>query len=177
MQLRYWIVLELAVASVWVGTTPIAAVVNAPEKPQAFAARVAQNTAAAIALSRLATEHTQDSELKSFAVRMVTDHTKLHLQLAALASRKSWRLPAGMDMAHTATVKRLERLYGTAFDREYITAMVDDHDRAVSWFQVHARSGADADLREWAAKVLPLIEDHRRMAHETGEKFGRAASR
>jgi putative membrane protein len=45
-------------------------------------------------------------------------------------------------------------------------AMVDDHASAVAAFQSAAAQASDAELEAWAAKTLPVLHEHHRMAQE-----------
>ena len=69
-----------------------------------------------------------------------------------------------MAKKHQALKKKLSALSGAAFDREYMSQMVKDHTAAVALFQGQATSGADADLKNWAAKTLPTLQHHLQMA-------------
>jgi putative membrane protein len=61
---------------------------------------------------------------------------------------------------------RLAQLRGDAFDRAYMRAMVEDHDKAQKLFRQEAQSGQDPDIKRFARETLSVIEQHDRMAHE-----------
>jgi len=44
--------------------------------------------------------------------------------------------------------------------------MVADHDKVVRLFQQEERSGNEPELKQFAQKTLPTIEEHRKMAFE-----------
>ena len=46
-------------------------------------------------------------------------------------------------------------------------AMLVDHQKAVNEFRVEAKSGKDADVKGWAAKTLPTLEAHLKLARDT----------
>ena len=77
-----------------------------------------------------------------------------------------------MAKKHQALKKKLSALTGAAFDREYMSQMVKDHSSAVALFQGQATNGTDADLKNWAAKTLPTLQEHLRMAREVSAKVG-----
>lgn len=77
-----------------------------------------------------------------------------------------------MAKRHQALKRKLSSLSGAAFDREYMSQMVKDHTAAAVLFQSQATSGTDADLKNWAAKTLPTIQEHLRMAREVSAKVG-----
>ena len=59
------------------------------------------------------------------------------------------------------------KLAGAAFDRGYMRAMVADHVADVNEFKMEAKSGKDPDVKAWAAKTLPTLEDHLKQARAT----------
>jgi len=79
---------------------------------------------------------------------------------------------AKMMQKHKALVTKLSGLSGAEFDRAYMKQMVKDHSDAVSLFQREASRGNDAELKAWAAKTLPALQDHLRMAREISAKTG-----
>lgn len=143
-----------------------------------FMADAAQANMAEIALSNMALQRAQSDAVKQFAQQMVTDHTAAGQELAALAQSKNVTLPAEMDPKHKALSEKLGARTGADFDRDYMKAMVDDHQKAVKLFQNEANKGDDADAKAWAAKTLPTLQGHLSMAQSTyamvGGKGGKA---
>jgi putative membrane protein len=58
---------------------------------------------------------------------------------------------------------RLSKLSGAAFDREYVKMMVKDHEKDVAAFKRESQQAKDPDLKAWAGKTLPTLEDHLQM--------------
>ena len=54
---------------------------------------------------------------------------------------------------------RLSQLSGAEFDREYLTEMIADHERAVTTLEEASRSG-DAQVKSWASTALPRVRQH-----------------
>ncbi|HKG20643.1 MAG TPA: DUF4142 domain-containing protein, partial [Blastocatellia bacterium] len=86
------------------------------------------------------------------------------------ASRGQGGSDAKMMQKHQALVSKLSGLSGAEFDREYMRQMVKDHSDAVELFQKEASRGKDADLKGFAAKTLPALQEHLRMARELAGK-------
>jgi putative membrane protein len=61
---------------------------------------------------------------------------------------------------------KLAKLSGKAFDKEYADAMVKDHETDAAEFEKASKTAQDPDLKAWAAKTLPFIQDHLKMAKE-----------
>ena len=66
-------------------------------------------------------------------------------------------------------------LYADAFDRAYMQDMVKDHDKDVAAFKRASTMAADADLKAWAAKTLPTLEEHQKQAKSINAKLGPAS--
>jgi putative membrane protein len=121
---------------------------------------------AEVELSRLALQRSPDREVRRFAQRMVDQHSRANRDLIELARREGVRLPTGMDRTHRQAYDRLRRMSGNAFDRVYLDVMMRDHDQAVALFRAQERHGRDRDVRAFAARYLPTIQEHRTMARD-----------
>lgn len=119
-----------------------------------------------VQLGRLAVDRASDPDVKQFGQRMVDDHSKANDQLHQLAQEKNYTLPTTLDKKHQQMIDKLSKLNGAEFDREYMSMMVKDHDKDVATFRKQSEKAKDSDVRSWAAKTLPTLEEHQRMAHD-----------
>ena len=129
--------------------------------------KVAQGGLAEVELGKLAQERGTSDAVKQFGQRMVDDHSKANSELSQLAQSKGVTVPSGLDAKAQATKDKLSKLSGAAFDRAYIADMVKDHRTDIAEFQKEANSGHDAETKAFAAKTLPTLQEHLRMAEET----------
>jgi putative membrane protein len=144
---------------------------------KAFAMEAAQGGMAEVALGKLAADKASNADVKQFGQRVVDDHGKANDELKGWASQKGVTLPADLNAKHKATEARLSKLSGAAFDRAYMAEMVADHNKDVAAFQQASKTAKDADLKAWAAKTLPTLQDHQKMARELNTKVkGTAAA-
>jgi len=65
---------------------------------------------------------------------------------------------------------KLSKLSGASFDRAYMQTMAAGHRQALSDFRMETKMGSDADVKGWAAKTLPTIEEHIKMVQGAGSK-------
>jgi len=142
---------------------------------QAFLTEAATGGMAEVELGTLAAGKASNARVKEFGQRMVTDHGKANEELKALAARKNITLPQSLDAKHKAEHDRLAAMSGAAFDRAYVTAMVNDHQKDVAEFKKQAASNADPDVKAWAAKTLPTLQEHLQMI-ESIDKETKASS-
>jgi len=116
-----------------------------------------------VELGKLALAKSSNADIKQFADKMVTDHTKANVELKGIASGKGLEVPTSLDPDHAATVKSMSAKSGKDFDSAYSKQMVADHDKAVTLFQ--AESGdTDAELAAFAKKTLPTLQTHQQMS-------------
>jgi putative membrane protein len=155
------------------GTTSTASTASSSVDPgdQDFMTNVAQGSMAEVSLGQLASSKTANADVKAFADRMVTDHTKLNDDLKQLAQTKGVILPADVDQASKDAADKLSKKSGKDFDKSYIGDMVAGHEKVVAAFEKEAKDGKDPDLKTWVTNSLPTIKDHLKMAKETKAKL------
>ena len=124
-----------------------------------------------VELSKLAQTKATNPEVKKFAAQMVADHTKAGDELNAIGKKKDVKPATEMDSAHKSILQKLQGLSGAEFDKEYVSAMVDDHEDAVDLFKSQSESGKDAEIKAFAAKTLPTLQGHLKMINEIEAKL------
>ena len=127
---------------------------------------------AEVELGRLATERAVDKDVKQFAQRMITDHTGAGAGLKQLAAQKKVTPPAELTPKQKETMEKLAKLNGADFDREYVKAMVEDHVKDVTAFDATAKGATDQDVKAYAAKTLPTLQEHLKMIRDIDAKMG-----
>jgi putative membrane protein len=55
---------------------------------------------------------------------------------------------------------KLRSAHGPAFDRAYLSAQLGGHKEAVALLRKYAKSGRTPQLKEFAQKTLPTVEQH-----------------
>jgi putative membrane protein len=130
-----------------------------------FARQAASTGMLEVELGSYAAANAESPEVKRFGMNMVDDHGKANRELADLAQKSGITLPTTMNAEHRAEAGKLMALKGADFDREYVKAMVDGHQKAVSAFSAQADQKR-TELDRWAASTLPVIEQHLNHAKE-----------
>jgi predicted outer membrane protein len=194
-----------------------------------FAQQAALGSLKEICVGKLAQEKTQNSQVRAFAARMVSDHTRANEELTKIAQQKGITLPEatsfdktgsdrqvvsgriedrnvaptdrnaaptdrnavpnstdanrtdrdrerdtsrsgsgagpGKDLEsaksmHQQHIDHLRSLSGDEFDRAFGKHMVQDHQKAVAKFTKASESLEDAELKSFAAKTLPTLQQH-----------------
>jgi len=139
---------------------------------QKFVLDAAKGGMAEVELGKLAQDKASNDQVKNFGKRMVDDHSKANDELQTLAKNKNITLPTDLDPKDKALKDRLSKLSGPAFDHAYMSAMLQDHKKDVSEFKAESTSGHDPDVKAFASKTLPTLEDHLKVAQETEKAVG-----
>jgi len=128
---------------------------------QAMLKQLAQANIAEIEAGRIALDKSQNTEVKAFAQQMIDEHSKGLREVLTVAQSKGVVLPTEPDAKHKAMGKKLQRLSGDAFDREYAAqAGISDHKAAHAYVQKVQSDAKDADVKALAAKLEPTIARH-----------------
>lgn len=138
---------------------------------RAFVLEAGPGGLAEVELGKLAAQKGQSADVKRFGQRMVSDHSKANAELKKLAASKGITLPAEMNAEQKAERDKLAKLSGPEFDREYMALMVEDHDKDVAAFEEEAKNGSDPDIKSFAAKTLPTLQEHQRMSKDIKAKL------
>jgi putative membrane protein len=141
-----------------------------------FVKQAATGGMAEVELSKIA-QKSENADVKNFANRMVQDHTMANAELTSIATNMGAEMPKTLDSEHERLRDRLQALHGKAFDEQYMRDMVEDHNKAVRLFRQEERSGHNAQLKQFAQKTLPTLEEHQKTAQELSRKLAQTAAK
>jgi putative membrane protein len=111
-----------------------------------------------VELGKMAAQNAQNADVKKFGNRMVTDHSKANSELMALAKEEGVALPGAKSAGKWKS------------DKDYMDAMVKDHQADLAEFQKEAQNGTDPDVKAFAAKGAKMVSTHLKLAEETQAK-------
>ena len=100
------------------------------------------------------------SDVKALARMMDQDHTKAYEDLAGLAAKLNVAIPKGIDIAKDAAFERTAHLKGERYDHAFAMDEVTSHKSALAAFRREAEHGQDADVKAYASKMIPILENH-----------------
>jgi len=125
-----------------------------------FATKAAAAGKAEVELAKIGTEKATDPDVKTFADRLVQDHTKANDQLAQTMQAKSMEAPAEGSADAKAESDRIATLSGSEFDREFMMHWVSSHEKGIELYSSEAETGQDPELKQFAADTLPTLREH-----------------
>ena len=129
-----------------------------------FITTAAEDGLAEVELGKIAQQNGSSAAVKQFGQRMVDDHTKAGKELETIATKLGVTPPKEPGSKQKGDIKKFSKLTGEKFDREYAEHMTKDHKKAVSLFEKQAKSGDADELRQFASKTLPTLQEHLKMA-------------
>jgi putative membrane protein len=128
---------------------------------------------------KLAQSRGSNPEVKAFGKQMVTDHTAVNKQAAALAKKlklkpqdnpTSKSLKAGGDK----NLKSLQKLKGAAFDKAYVEHEIAYHQQVIDAINKTLIPGAkNEELKKLLTTGLPLFEGHLQHAKQLQSSLGK----
>jgi putative membrane protein len=135
-----------------------------------FVTKAAVGGQAEVAFGQLAKQNASSPAVKQFGERMVTDHTQANEELMQIARSQNLDVPKGLDAKHQAKEQQFSTTKGAAFDKAYMQDMVQDHKEDIADFRKEAEHGQDPQLKAFAAKYLPILEEHLQLAQSVAAK-------
>jgi putative membrane protein len=122
---------------------------------------------AEIEASKLALERSTLPEVKTFAQKMIDDHTKLHSQVKVVADARGITLPDGPSAHQNIRLQRLRASTGVRFDKRYaIDYGVVAHQKAIATARKTLSQSATQPVKDLASRLLPQLEHHLLMGRE-----------
>lgn len=126
-----------------------------------FITEAAQGGMAEVQLGKLALQRASSQQVRDYAQQMIDEHTKVNQELMALAKQKGVTPPKTIGQKYQAVQAKLSKLSGSEFDKAYMNeAGVKAHAQQEALFSQQAKKGQDPDLKAFAAKVLPTVQEH-----------------
>ena len=159
-------------APIFVATPLLILACSSAKDSNKFATNAAQGGMAEVELGRLATQRAGDVSVREFGARMVADHSRANSELKSIAGQKGIQLPTELSSEQKSEMDKLSKMSGAEFDKEYMSAMLKDHEIDVKDFDTQAREGNDPEIKAFAGKTLPTLQQHLQMAQQAAQKVG-----
>lgn len=153
-------------------TSNSASTSNDANPDQHFISEAAKGNRAEVQLGQMMVSKATDPNVKKFAQMMVDDHTKALNQLQQIAQNKNMTLPDGLPDDAKDLQQKINSESGKQLDKDYMDAMVQDHQKDVQEFQDASKNVQDKDVKQWAGKMVPKLEQHLKKAQQVDSKVG-----
>jgi putative membrane protein len=126
-----------------------------------------------ISLGRYMQAHATTRTAKNLGGSYARDHTAAQASLRALALRLHVTLPTRPGVQLESMVARVEAQKGRNRDVAFARASVSGHQTAIAIFRKDESAGSDPPVKAYAARYLPMLQTHLKLA-EHAESVMRA---
>jgi putative membrane protein len=134
---------------------------------------------------KLAVRKGSTAEVRTYGKSLVKDHRAVNRKVEALAKDEGVQLsppgPVSAELArlnnHDGAVREmLANVSGNTFDRDFLHAMVEDHQKNIDALKDVQAKSDDPKLKSFIQDLLPQLTDHQEMAEKLLEKAKKRAS-
>jgi putative membrane protein len=120
-----------------------------------------------IHLGQLAQSKGSADSVKDYGKTLMSDHQDNDKQVTDLAAKNGIALkPAEPGLMEKMSMKKLESLSGSEFDRKFAKDMIDDHKKDIAKMQSAQKSNLPDDVRQLVGNTLPTLQKHLELAQK-----------
>jgi putative membrane protein len=134
------------------------------EQDAMFLKKAAAGGMAEVAMGKLALQKSSNDDVKTFAQKMVDDHTAMGQDVQTVAKELNVNLPDGLMGGDKKEYAKLQTLSGPAFDKEYMAFMLKDHKKDLADFKSENASTQNPQIKDLTSKGASIIQGHLEMA-------------
>lgn len=129
---------------------------------------------------RIAEQKATTANIRDYAQLMVVTHIPVVDRLNAILRQKQIAPPPEtlLQGAYAAMIASLKADTGAALDRDYVEGQIEYQKGNDALFRYEIQYGSDPDLKSFAQRTLPKIDDHlqRALKLAKSEQIARASS-
>lgn len=149
----------------------------APSNGPAFVNKAAASDRFEIETSKLVPGSAASAKVMDYGRMMIAAHTQSTAKLKVLVAKD----PAGivvndeLSPAQRAAIEDMKSKKGYIFDAAYLAAQAHGHEETLAELKTYAASGDNAELKDFAAGLIPIVSQHLEKAKDLQGKIGPAA--
>ena len=159
---------KLAYATVACAALALGIVQSWAKSEKDFVSDAVQGDISEIELGKLAVQKGATDEARTLGQRLIDDHSAHQAKAAALAQSLGAPAPTEPTDEAKSEFKRLSKLSGADFDKEFASYMVSDHKKDVRDYQAEAKT--EGDVGAFARDTIPILQEHLKMARALKEQ-------
>lgn len=125
-----------------------------------FVRQIAIGNRAEVELGKLAESKATSQGVKDFAKRMQSDHSSSLDKALKAGKPAKMDIPKEVDAEHKRIRDELNQLAGADFDKAYLTAQMQDHQKTANLLLWHLSYGQNQGLVQYSKDTLPIVLEH-----------------
>lgn len=145
------------------------------DQDKQFIMTASQGDYTEMTFSKLAEQKGKNPQVKAYAQKMITDHTKLEAEMKPFAEKMGVTPVTALDATHQQQYDQMSSLSGTDFDKAYMSEMDTDHHAALDAFKTEESSTTNPSLKATVRKGERVVAQHTEMADKMSKKMGGAS--
>ncbi len=137
-----------------------------------FLEKSSQGNVTEVETAKLALKKSGNPDVRAFAQKMIKDHQMMGKQMAPFIAKAGLKSSVSLNTEHQHLYNKLNEASGTDFDKQYVEAMVKDHQEDLKDFHEEGNSTTDPKLKVAVAKGEQVISQHNQMIDGIAQKMG-----
>jgi putative membrane protein len=139
---------------------------------QEFVQKAAKSNQMEVDIANMADDKAANSNVKDYAEQLERDHSDVLDDLRRIANRADVNLDTTPPVEKASMDNKLNAASGRAFDREYISMMIENHKKGIADFE-RMQSTATGELKAFIDKTLPVMREHLQKAETLSAEVSR----
>ena len=138
-----------------------------------IAMKIEQSHLGEVDLARLAKERTANKDVKDYAETLIKDHNKALNDISNMLKEQK-ATPSAAVPKPTGTqdqMSKLQKMSGAEFDREFMSMMVQNHQKTLSDLNQSLTAVQNNDLKDYIKDLIPTVQKHLDRAMEIQKKL------
>jgi putative membrane protein len=133
---------------------------KAAEKDAQFVVDQVAGNYAEVKLAQLAQQKSTNTEIKSIAAMLESDHTAVLNDLKSFATKKNISVPAEESQDAKDKIQKLNEEQPAAFDKTWCDELIAKHEKGIKTYEDASTNLEDPELKSWAANLVPKLKMH-----------------
>jgi len=145
------------------------------EKDADFVMNAIESNLAEVELAQLAARKSNNTEVKSVAQFLETEHNKVLTELRDVAAKRVISVPSSVNDASRRKIEDLSKEEDIKdFNKDWCKEMVDKHEASIEKFENAMNETKDAELKTWISQTLPHLREHLDRVKSCHERMAQA---
>jgi putative membrane protein len=140
-----------------------------------FAKNAIENSAAEVELGKIAQQNGSSDTAKQLGKRMVEVHSQTSEELKQAAAKANIQVASEPPRKARKAADKLNKLSGADFDRAFAREVMKLQKDDLKQYTRESKAGQSPDLKQCASRVMPALEENRKMAEQLENNAGGAA--
>ena len=133
---------------------------HANNQDKLFVRQAAIGNRAEVELGKQAAGKSGSQSVKDYAARMQKEHSSSGDRLMKVGKPARVEVPRDLDPEHLRIRDELAKLSGLEYDKAYLTAQIQDHQKTANLLLWHLSYGQNEELLRYSGETLPVVLEH-----------------